>query len=109
MTKQITHTATFFFGPHSRRTQIHTLITLIGFAAALYIYFLVNITLNMLDLKQIGSESRDQGAEIGTLEVEYFGLSRAVTLDKAHKLGFIDAKEQFFAGAIVPSTLSIRQ
>lgn len=63
----------------------------------LYVYFVNASVLDIVERTSLRGEIQTTGTAIGSLETEYFHLTKDVTITLASSLGFMEAKDVQFA------------
>lgn len=75
---------------------IHILSLFLAIAVCAYLYFVGVSIMNVISNREATAESERLQSVVGTLEQEYFTLSRAVTPDMAASLGLVKTSETSF-------------
>ncbi len=72
------------------------LIAGILFSAFLYIYFVSTSVVNIVQRKNIESETQGLSSNVGNLESQYISLNKNITLSYAKSLGYVEPRDISF-------------
>ena len=93
--KGITKAAVAASGNELNRRLLNGLLTAILGLAMLYIVFLGQMVVNILERKSLDSEARTLVNEVSELEVAYLSASGKIDMEFSHSLGFKDASPEY--------------
>lgn len=74
-----------------------TVIGILAVSFALYIVFMGQTIVNIIERKNIETQTRNLSTEVSSLEIEYIALSKKVDYDLAQSLGYNDSKDTYYA------------
>lgn len=79
------------------KTALNLILGSFGALALLYVFFLGNMVMNIVERKGLEAEARLLSSEVRNLELTYLSMSNQVDLSLSYSLGFKDIKANFAA------------
>ncbi|MDQ3244985.1 MAG: hypothetical protein M3P22_01370 [bacterium] len=73
----------------------HSMIFVLGLLGIGYFFIVANITVNVIERKNLLEEEHLLSNELGDLELKYLAISSKVDLNLAYKMGFQETKATF--------------
>ncbi|MEK7564127.1 MAG: hypothetical protein AAB510_00970 [Patescibacteria group bacterium] len=80
---------------HASRTILNSIFWLFAFLSFLYILFLGNMVVNIVERRSLESEARTLTTEVANLELSYLAMSNDVDIEMSYALGFKEIKPSF--------------
>ncbi|PIP86388.1 hypothetical protein COV42_01535 [Candidatus Campbellbacteria bacterium CG11_big_fil_rev_8_21_14_0_20_44_21] len=87
---------TFHFNPHLEKRIMVFLFVLIFFFAAMYIYFVKQAIVNVVQREKVEEEISELDVKVGSLEERYIELENRIDLDFAYSLGYNEIQDVRF-------------